>query len=294
MLSQNFQQTRLNEDVRHDECPGVQLVVKNTFFDCGETQSGLLNESEREDLLLTRGSRKARTCFVLPGAVPAPASPLASPLGEGTTVIALGPELRQRRPLLRKSITWAQVVCDDEGSGGCAGAEDQEQAWPSQLSHDPSEFALASSVTRDHSEASSTCSTEDTNSVSAGFDREGGFHQDGEAVVLQFYDDLATAATLDAAAVGHLGQGEPGDQTSGDADKVVGLLSVGSAGHSRGDCKPCAFLDSKKGCFAGVNCVYCHACDVHEKKRRQKERRKMLSSMRRLQQSQQEIVIPER
>jgi len=295
MLSQNIQQTRLNEDIRHDECPCVQLVVRNTFFDCSETQSGLLNEDEREKLLLTRGSRKARTCFTLLGIVPAPASPSASPPSEGTVVIALGPELCRQQPFLRKSSTWPQALCDEEGgSGGTVDAVDRDLVWSSQALHGRSESASASSLTRDHSETPSMCSTADTNSADVGFHREGGYHQDGEVVISRRYVDVTTAATLDAAAVGHPGQGEPGDQTSGDADKLVGLLSVGSAGHSRGDCKPCAFLDSKKGCFAGLNCVYCHACDGQEKKRRQKERRKMLSSMRRLQQSQQEIVIPER
>mmetsp|Transcript_16215 Transcript_16215/g.46141 ORF Transcript_16215/g.46141 Transcript_16215/m.46141 type:complete len:364 (+) Transcript_16215:38-1129(+) len=57
------------------------------------------------------------------------------------------------------------------------------------------------------------------------------------------------------------------------------LPSVGSAGHETRDCKPCAFLDSRKGCIAGQNCAYCHLCDQGEKKRRQKEKRKMYSTI---------------
>jgi len=66
---------------------------------------------------------------------------------------------------------------------------------------------------------------------------------------------------------------------------VSGLPSTGSVGHETRDCKPCAFLDSRKGCIAGKDCMYCHLCDQGEKKRRQKERRKMYNSSKRAQRS---------
>merc|ERR1712157_641186 len=56
------------------------------------------------------------------------------------------------------------------------------------------------------------------------------------------------------------------------------LPTVGSAQHRLGECKPCAFFWKPAGCSNGVDCVYCHLCDAHEKKRRQKGRR--LSSLR--------------
>lgn len=61
------------------------------------------------------------------------------------------------------------------------------------------------------------------------------------------------------------------------------LLSIGSAKHQSGDCKPCAFLHSK-GCESGVNCEFCHLCQPGEKKRRQKEKRVFFGSMRQLRQ----------
>lgn len=50
------------------------------------------------------------------------------------------------------------------------------------------------------------------------------------------------------------------------------LPSIGSAGHLRGECKPCAFLHTK-GCDNGAVCRFCHLCDAGEKKRRQKEKK---------------------
>mmetsp|Transcript_22394 Transcript_22394/g.40351 ORF Transcript_22394/g.40351 Transcript_22394/m.40351 type:complete len:369 (+) Transcript_22394:82-1188(+) len=53
------------------------------------------------------------------------------------------------------------------------------------------------------------------------------------------------------------------------------LPSLGSEGHDRGDCKPCAFLHTK-GCENGAMCKFCHKCDAGEKKRRQKDKRQMI------------------
>jgi hypothetical protein len=50
------------------------------------------------------------------------------------------------------------------------------------------------------------------------------------------------------------------------------LPSLGSAGHSLGTCKPCAFLYTK-GCANGENCEFCHLCDAEEKKRRKAQKR---------------------
>jgi len=59
------------------------------------------------------------------------------------------------------------------------------------------------------------------------------------------------------------------------------MPTVGSAGHSAGTCKPCAFFHSK-GCGNGVNCSFCHLCPADEKKRRQKEKICLLREMRRM------------
>lgn len=69
------------------------------------------------------------------------------------------------------------------------------------------------------------------------------------------------------------------------------LPSVGSAGHARRDCKPCAFV-ATKGCAIGVQCHFCHLCEPGEKKRRQKGKRQFFGAMKRLQQFTGEIARP--
>merc|ERR1712151_888115 len=54
------------------------------------------------------------------------------------------------------------------------------------------------------------------------------------------------------------------------------MPTVGSAQHSVGECKPCAFFWKSAGCSNGVDCIYCHLCDANEKKRRQKEKKALL------------------
>ncbi|CAK0862186.1 unnamed protein product [Prorocentrum cordatum] len=55
------------------------------------------------------------------------------------------------------------------------------------------------------------------------------------------------------------------------------LPSRGSAGHSTGFCKPCAFY-ATKGCGNGAQCKFCHLCDAGEKKRRRKDTRSSSSA----------------
>jgi len=43
------------------------------------------------------------------------------------------------------------------------------------------------------------------------------------------------------------------------------LPSLGSASHSLGTCKPCAFVS--RGCRAGADCVFCHLCPPSDRKR---------------------------
>jgi hypothetical protein len=44
------------------------------------------------------------------------------------------------------------------------------------------------------------------------------------------------------------------------AEEVFCLPSVGSAGHSDGQCSPCAWFWKTSGCRGGPNCTYCHLC----------------------------------
>jgi len=57
------------------------------------------------------------------------------------------------------------------------------------------------------------------------------------------------------------------------------MPSVGSVGHWDGNCKPCAFM--ARGCSSGVNCPFCHLCDMNEKKRRRKDKISFMRELRR-------------
>jgi len=57
------------------------------------------------------------------------------------------------------------------------------------------------------------------------------------------------------------------------------MPSIGSAGHWNGICKPCAFM--ARGCSSGLNCPFCHLCDVNEKKRRRKDKIAFMRELRR-------------
>jgi len=46
--------------------------------------------------------------------------------------------------------------------------------------------------------------------------------------------------------------------------------SIGSVGHDRGLCTPCAFFP-KQGCSLGASCFFCHLCNAGERKRRKKK-----------------------
>ncbi|CAE8672864.1 unnamed protein product [Polarella glacialis] len=56
-------------------------------------------------------------------------------------------------------------------------------------------------------------------------------------------------------------------------------VSLGAVGHSRGECKPCAFFHTK-GCDSGKDCEFCHLCPKGEKQRRQKDKRAFFGSIR--------------
>lgn len=73
---------------------------------------------------------------------------------------------------------------------------------------------------------------------------------------------------------GYLDDGRPQD-----AEKIAefpqqhnALVSVGSAHHELGKCKPCAFIHRPVGCTDGVACTFCHLCEPGERKRRQKQK----------------------
>lgn len=69
---------------------------------------------------------------------------------------------------------------------------------------------------------------------------------------------------------------EEGAARGGDGGE---LPSVGSASHAQGNCKPCAFLHTK-GCDNGLQCPFCHLCELGEKKKRRKERMRRAAEVR--------------
>lgn len=66
----------------------------------------------------------------------------------------------------------------------------------------------------------------------------------------------------------------------------LGLWSLGSAEHSLGTCKPCAFLwKDVNGCQNGTNCKFCHMCTPGEVKRRKKAKLAMRKMMKQFDQA---------
>lgn len=63
----------------------------------------------------------------------------------------------------------------------------------------------------------------------------------------------------------------PPSPPAGPAPGSSELPSMGSGGHTAGQCKPCAFLYTK-GCENGLMCQFCHLCEPGEKNRRKKEK----------------------
>lgn len=55
------------------------------------------------------------------------------------------------------------------------------------------------------------------------------------------------------------------------------MPTIGSLNHFTGQCKPCAFANTK-GCKDGTVCNFCHLCGPGEKKRRKKEKRRLQDS----------------
>lgn len=49
-----------------------------------------------------------------------------------------------------------------------------------------------------------------------------------------------------------------------------GLVSLGSAFHGTGYCKPCAWFWKQGGCLNALDCFYCHMCPPNAIKQRKK------------------------
>merc|ERR1712054_348453 len=70
----------------------------------------------------------------------------------------------------------------------------------------------------------------------------------------------------------------PSDSPATDdlAEEVFCLPSAGSAGHSDGQCSPCAWFWKPSGCRGGQNCTYCHLCPQGARKAIKKAKVAML------------------
>jgi len=72
----------------------------------------------------------------------------------------------------------------------------------------------------------------------------------------------------------------PFQSDTSDGPEQWAKLSVGSALHSSGTCKPCAWYHHAKGCQRGSLCEFCHACPPGEIKRRKKEKYRIIRERR--------------
>jgi len=63
------------------------------------------------------------------------------------------------------------------------------------------------------------------------------------------------------------------------ANCSTSLLSVGSAGHHLGICRPCDFVGRGFKCRSGVDCSFCHLCGPEDRKVRKTQRKKMMKAL---------------
>eukprot|EP00929_Paragymnodinium_shiwhaense_P099297 TRINITY_DN60903_c0_g1_i1.p1 TRINITY_DN60903_c0_g1~~TRINITY_DN60903_c0_g1_i1.p1 ORF type:complete len:599 (+),score=124.68 TRINITY_DN60903_c0_g1_i1:114-1910(+) len=66
--------------------------------------------------------------------------------------------------------------------------------------------------------------------------------------------------------------------------------SVGSAGHDKGDCRPCAHNWRPGGCAKGYSCTFCHMCEEGVLKQRKKDKISRIRADRRQKARQQALV----
>eukprot|EP00435_Cladocopium_sp_Y103_P028686 s315_g7.t1 len=61
----------------------------------------------------------------------------------------------------------------------------------------------------------------------------------------------------------------------------TGQWSVGSALHSQGDCKPCAWFWRPGGCTRGESCQHCHLCPRGALQKKKRQNRQKMKALRR-------------
>lgn len=94
------------------------------------------------------------------------------------------------------------------------------------------------------------------------------------------YIDVPGLTTLSSSAPA--ASATPATQTAPapSAQAAENVPSLGSAGHARGSCRPCAWVyKDSNGCRNGASCEYCHLCPPGELKRRKQEKLKKLERL---------------
>lgn len=261
----------------------LTLLVRNTFLDCGCTAGGLLSEGERVALLCCRGGRRAATCFAALAAasdgeseevreLESPAASRAS-TDRGSEDSPGSPALRQMSTATDEEVQssalsppWSPLALRRPEWLGDAASRRERSASPCSTAD-----TLAAAPAAPCSPAEADRPAEEEDPAAGGADAPQPRDSPGGA-------DLEGAPRQRRQRSGVLRADIP-------AWAAAGLPNIGSAGHHLRDCKPCAFLDSRKGCLSGPECTYCHLCGPGEKKRRQKERRKLFNTLRRAQPS---------
>lgn len=271
----------LEDDGEANYCSkGTVWQVRNTFLDIAGTEGALLADGERAQLLQQRGTRRAVTC--------------GAALSAGFAGAGFDEEEDEEdKDEEDVSTSQSEDACTSGSSGPHDVAECQPQLRKSTACPVPS---LGSSreprctLRLPSSYVSISEALEADEMMIPGAQPTSPLSRRSLANGAEGAD---SAANCDNACIGlyrttieldqqeHLHGRVPVHR--GDCG-VFFLPSMGSAGHHLRECRPCAFLDSQKGCVRAFECTYCHLCGLGEKKRRQKEKRKMFSSLRHVQQ----------
>lgn len=304
----NMLDDELDDHAAHDR--ETVLLVRNTFLDNASTEGALLADGERAHLLCRRGNRRAATCgaSLLATFTPPPSDSDEDErepepdLAQSDRVLAhAAPESGDSAPGMSEqrlaTAIWlgdepAVTERSDDGPVGLSLSpvqRDEPDVWgpircPKLLSDAPTEAAGLGSLTT--GDAASMKITPGEPAMVA--------TRISSAAPPPFLHDIGCTpgpvALPEPRTVELTSQAQQRQYREdrvpvhrGDLDDAT-IPSVGSSGHHLRDCKPCAFLDSRKGCVRGFQCPYCHLCEPGEKKRRQKEKRKMFTNARKMQQ----------
>lgn len=257
----------------------LSLSIRNTFIDVSGTISGLLTAREREALLQARGgadgARGAATCcaaalgrtpdFCVTSGEEEDSEAEARPDG---AAFEPSPAVRSGG-LLSPSSQLGRTRCASAPSAGLPLSS--IELWRARSDSEMSSGLPLSSIELRRARSDSEMSAGSTVSTST-VDSEAPLADDAPQGLRRQPSTYLSAQPEGSSATSNAVQPGPGAPPRA----VRGQWSVGAEGHELQRCKPCAFLDSRKGCMSGSACLYCHICDPGEKKRRLKEEKRRL------------------